>query len=896
MADSRQATRAGPAPLGGEDGKPETGGDDDPNARPNAQPSARADAQPNASETGAPEPGPEAEGQGEPRGQRFRKLAPLGVRIDRPEDQAEPAERPEAEEMPPASRGIPGIDMDAISRQLAASSAAARRQAAEADPAPAEAAETEAQDDEESDGDGKGWNIAPSAVNFEDPLLICLSIVASLIQRPISEQALRAGLPHAGDRFTPELTIQAAERAGLGARLVRRGRVKDISALTLPCIVLLKGGNAAVLTRYPDKASAEVVMPEGGGAQTIPLEILEEDYTGYAIFLRADFKFDARSSEVRLTQPKAWFWGTIGKFWPIYNHVILASVLINCFAIASPLFIMNVYDRVVPNNALETLWVLALGVCIVFVFEFVMRNMRTYFVDTAGKNADVIIASRLLEQVMAMRLDKKPPSTGALANNLRDFESLREFFTSGTLVAFVDLPFIFLFIAVIWLVAGSVALIPLLVVPLVVIVGALLQFPLRRVIEKTHREQSQKHALLFETIEGVETIKSIAAEGRVQRAWERFVGMTARSSAKAAQISGLASTLAQVSIQLTTVAVVVYGVHKIALGEITMGALIAATILTGRALQPLGAVSSLLTRLQQSRVALKALDTIMKTPIERDPAKSFLHRPRLGGEIAFKNVSFAYPGNDEKVLHGVSFSIQPGEKIGILGRIGSGKSTLARLLLGLYEPAEGSVLVDGTDNRQIDPADLRRNIGYVSQDNYLFFGSVRENISFGSPHVDEQTVLRAAELAGVTDFLQGHPMGFDLQVGERGTALSGGQRQSVVIARSLLLDPPILMLDEPTSSMDNASEAQFKARLQQVLPDKTMLLVTHRGSMLSLVDRLIVIDHGKIVADGPKDEVLKALRSGSVRSGGRNRAPAAGDQAASAPPAEGAAPASRGAD
>ena len=719
----------------------------------------------------------------------------------------------------------------------------------------------------------QSWRISPSAIDFEDPLVSCLSIVATMIQKPISEQALKAGLPHGGARFTPELAIQAASRAGLGAKLVSRKRITDILPLTLPCILLLKNGNACVLVSYPDNQTAEVVMPEGGGAKTCPITELQQDYSGYAIFLRADYKFDARSSEIRLVDPKAWFWGTIRKFWPIYNHVALASILINMFAIASPLFIMNVYDRVVPNNALETLWVLALGVGIVFVFEFIMRNMRTYFVDTAGKNADVIIASRLLEQVMAMRLDKKPPSTGALANNLRDFESLRDFFTSGTLIAFVDLPFVFLFIGVIWLIAGPVALIPLCVVPLVILVGMILQFPLRNVIEQTHREQSQKHALLFEAIEGVETIKAIAAEGRVQRAWERFVGMTARSAAKAQWISGLATTLAQVAIQLTTVAVVVYGVHQIAAGEITMGALIAATILTGRALQPLGSVAAMLTRLQQSRVALKALDTLMKTPVEREPGKSFLHRPRLDGQIELHNVAFAYPNQEDKALNGVSFTIEPGERVGILGRIGSGKSTIARLLLGLYEPEEGSVLMDGTDLRQIDPADLRRNIGYVSQDNYLFFGSVRDNIAFGAPHLDEATVRRAADLAGVTEFLQSHPMGFDLPVGERGTALSGGQRQSIVIARALLHDPPILMLDEPTSSMDNATEAQFKTRLEQILPDKTLILVTHRGSLLSLVDRLIVIDHGRIVADGAKDQVLKALKSGQVRSGTAPRAP-----------------------
>ncbi|HEX9769822.1 MAG TPA: type I secretion system permease/ATPase [Kiloniellales bacterium] len=712
----------------------------------------------------------------------------------------------------------------------------------------------------------KEWSIPPSQVDYEDPLLTCLSLVAGLLERPISREALKAGLPHASEQFTPELAIRAADRAGLTAKVMRRPQLDQILAVSLPCILLLRASNACVLTGFPDSQTAEVAVAEGGGTRKLPIRELQEQYTGHAIFLRPEFKFDARAADIRLSSPRRWFWGTLAQFWPIYSHVLLASLLINAFAIASPLFIMNVYDRVVPNNAIETLWVLAIGVATVFAFEFVMRNMRTYFVDVAGKNADIIIASRLLERVMAMRLDQKPPSTGALANNLREFESLREFFTSGTIVAIVDLPFIFLFIGVIWLIAGPLAFVPLIVVPAVILVGSLLQFPLRNVIERTLRESSQKHALLVETIDGIETIKSSSAEGRVQRAWERFVGLTAESSGKARFLSGLATTFAQVSIQLVTVAVVVYGVYRIAEGDITMGALVAATILTGRALAPLGSIAAMLTRLQQSRVALHSLDAIMKAPVERPLDKTFLHRPRLSGQIEMQKVSFGYPGQGNPALDNISFRVKPGEKIGILGRIGSGKSTIARLLIGLYDPAEGAVLMDGTDIRQIDPADLRRNVAYVSQDNYLFFGSVRDNIAFGAPHVDDATVLRAAAVAGVSDFLRNHPLGFDLQVGERGMGLSGGQRQAIVIARALLLDPPIILMDEPTSNMDNSTEALFKRRLEQILPGKTLLLVTHRSSLLSLVDRLIIVDNGRVVADGPKEDVLNALKQGQIRA------------------------------
>jgi ATP-binding cassette subfamily C protein LapB len=439
----------------------------------------------------------------------------------------------------------------------------------------------------ERGGQEPSWSVSPSAVDFEDPLISCLSVIAGLLHRPVSCEALKAGLPQGRQRFGPELAVRAAARHGIGAKIVHRTKISQILPVTLPCILLLEGGNACVLLAYEDRKSVKVILPEGGGeTKVVALDALQEQFTGYAIFAKPEFRFDARAPDVRLKQYKSWFWGTLFQFWPVYSHVLLASVLINCFAIASPLFIMNVYDRVVPNNAIETLWVLAVGVMIVFGFEFLMRNLRTYFVDVAGKNADVLIASRLLEHLMATRLDSKPPSTGAVANNLREFEALREFFTSGTLVALVDLPFIFLFIGVIWLIGGDLAFIPLAAIPLVFLVGLCLQFPLRRVIEKTQREANQKHAILVETIDGLETIKASAAEGRVQRAWERFSGLTADSSGKARFLSGLAVTFAQTSIQFATVLVVVAGVYLIAEGALTMGALVATTILTGRALAP----------------------------------------------------------------------------------------------------------------------------------------------------------------------------------------------------------------------------------------------------------------------------------------------------------------------
>lgn len=707
---------------------------------------------------------------------------------------------------------------------------------------------------------------AGSVTGINDPLFVSLSILAGILGHPVSHEALRAGLPVGTSSINPALCLRAAERAGLTARLMRRAAITDIAPITLPCILLLKDDGACVLRAIDDEGIASILLPESGGEKFIPVDELDRDYLGFAIFAHPRFKFDDRSDEVRLFNPKAWFWGTLAKFWPIYIHVLTASVLVNCFAVALPIFIMTVYDRVVPNSAMETLWTLTAGIGLVFGFEFLIRNLRSYFVDIAGRNADIIIASRLLEHTMGMRMEHRPQSAGALANNLREFEALRDFFTSGTLVALVDLPFVFLFITVIWLLAGEAAYVSLAAVPLVLLVGAILQFPLGRLIERTHRENAQKHSLLIETIDGLEAVKTAGAQGRIQRNWERLVGLTAETSRKARLIVTLSNTITQLTVQLAVIATIVYGVYLIKDGALTVGGLVAATMLTSRALAPLGAVSALLTRLQQSRVALKALDTLMKTPLERPPGRNFVRPPILAGQIELKDVTFSYPDQEGDALKGASFHVMAGEKVGIIGRIGSGKSTLLRLLNGLYDPQGGSILFDGIDVRQIDPADLRRQIGFVSQDDYLFYGSVRDNIAIGVPHADDASIMRAANLSGVGEFIRGHPAGLDLPVGERGTRLSGGQRQGIAVARSLLLDPPMLLMDEPTSNMDHASEARLMRNLETILPGKTLILVTHRGSLLDLVDRLVVLDRGNVVADGPKAQVLEAIRDGKVRT------------------------------
>ncbi len=711
------------------------------------------------------------------------------------------------------------------------------------------------------------WQDSDSTATFDDPLLQCLVILTKLLNKPFSADALKAGLPLVNNRFTPELFIRAAERAHLSARLIKRPLSK-FTPLVLPAVLLLKDGQACILLKYLDrrKKKVQIILPTTGeGVLELPVKDLKANYSGYALFARPVYTFDARTEDSVMPRPRSWFWGTLLKSWPIYSEVIVASLLINLFALASPLFVMNVYDRVVPNHAIETLWVLAIGVAIVFGFDLIIRTIRGYFIDIAGKKTDILLGSLVFEHLLGTQRIAHPRSVGAFANHLHEFETFRDFFTSATLATLIDLPFALLFIFVIWTLHNELALIPLYAMPIVIFFGILIQFPLRKVIEQTFRASAQKHAILIEALTGMETLKTTGAEGEMQRRWEQLIGKIAQSSLKSRLLSALSVNFALFVQQMTTIIVVVYGVYLIVEGELTMGALIACTILTGRALAPLAQIASLLTRYHHSLAALRALNHIMKMPLERPQGYQFLHRPQLQGTIEFVKVDFSYPEQPVPSLTKVSFKINAGQRVGIIGRIGSGKSTLAKLILGLYQPKNGNILLDGVDSRQIDPADLRRNIGYLPQDIELFYGTVKDNIVMGATPVEDRVVLRAAQLAGVDEFVNRHPLGFDMPIGERGAGLSGGQRQAIVLARALLHNPPLLLFDEPTNSMDNSAEEQLKARLQPYLEGKTLLLVTHRTSLLSLVDRLIVMDGGQVVASGAKAQVIQALASGQVR-------------------------------
>ncbi|HHI76072.1 MAG TPA: type I secretion system permease/ATPase [Gammaproteobacteria bacterium] len=713
------------------------------------------------------------------------------------------------------------------------------------------------------------WEVPREAVrSFHDPLLESLVLLARLEGRPATPDALTAGLPLKDGYLTPELFPRAAQRAGLSARLMKRP-LDQIPEAVLPVVLLCRDRQACILTRIDRAAGrAEVIRPEtGSGSVELAIEDLQAEYGGYVFFVKPEHRFDERAPNQALVRSGHWFWGTLARSWRIYRDVLVASLLINLFALASPLFVKNVYDRVVPNNATETLWVLAIGVALVVVFDILMKMLRSYFIDLAGKKADLLLSARIFEQVLGMRMEAKPPSVGAFANNLREFESIRDFITSASIATLVDLPFVFLFLLVIWLVGGPVVWVAIGVIVLVLIYGLLVQRPLRESVEKTYAASAQKGAMLVETLSGLESVKFLGAESTLQRKWEQLTGHIADWSIRSRLLSTSAVNVAGMLQQLSQVGVVVVGVYQIVNGELSMGGLIACTMLTGRAVAPMGQVANLAVRYFHAKTALGTLDRVMAMPVDRPEDKTFISRPALEGEIEFEHVSFKYPGQEMAALDDVSFRIRPGEHVGIIGRIGSGKSTIAKLILGLYAPASGAVRIDGLDVRQINPADLRRNIGYVAQEPVLFFGSVRENIVMAAPHASDEEILRAAEIAGVTDFVQRHPMGFDMPVGERGENLSGGQRQAIAVARALINAPGVFVMDEPTNSMDNTSESMLKKRLASVIEGKTAIIATHRSSILDLVDRLIVLDQGRVIADGDKETVVRMLKEGRLRTG-----------------------------
>lgn len=728
------------------------------------------------------------------------------------------------------------------------------------------------------------WPLEADRIAIKDPLLECLQIISGLYGRRISTNALAAGLPIPKDGITPTLFVRAAERADLNARLVDKSLEALAIMPNLPCVLVLEGGQAAIVTAietpkndtrrlkkgraHPDTLF-KIILPETPDeVQDAPIKTLEKVYTGNVFFIRPVARLDDRAGPAEIEEGRDWFWSALRENKSIYIEVMMAAIVINIFATVSPLFVMNVYDRVVPNAAFPTLWVLSLGMLFAYIFDLALKNLRSFFIEVAGRRADVKISGRIFEQVLGMKMAERPASAGVLTANMREFDSLRDFFTSATMVALIDLPFALFFLVIIAVLGGPVVFAPLAAIPIVIAMSWLKQRHIEGVIRQSMAENALKNAMLFESVSGLETVKVQAAEGHLQRQWEELSERASRTSVKMRKISSSIMYWASFIQAVSGIALIIIGVYYISEGKITMGALVASYMLSNRALAPLGQIAGLITRMQQTRESLQQLDNLMQKKVERPKGRHFISLPTVRGKLEFRDVVFAYPNQTIAALNNVSLTINPGEHIGIIGAVGSGKTTIQRLIQNLYEPKSGAILLDGTDVRQIDPGDLRRAIGVVQQRPQLFYGSVRQNITMGHETVSDRAVVRAAELSGVMDFLRDTQHGLDTQVGERGESLSGGQQQAVAVARALLYDPPILIMDEPTASLDPASEIRLLRRLDVLVRNRTVILITHKASMLSLIDKLILMDRGRILAAGQKEEIIKRLQAGEF--GGAN--------------------------
>jgi ATP-binding cassette subfamily C protein LapB len=568
----------------------------------------------------------------------------------------------------------------------------------------------------------------------------------------------------------------------------------------------------------------------------------------------------SEESLIKVPKPRlaAWLMEPMRRNRATYWKVALAAVFINIFGLLTSLFTMTVYDRVVPNNATSSLVALTIGLGIVIIFDFILKMLRAYFVDHAGAHIDRDIGEAVFARLLTMRLELKKGTTGALAGMMRELEALRDFFASATLTAVVDVPFIALTLLIVWVIGGPVVIVPALMVPLVILIGWLTHPAMERLSARAMGEGLLKQSVLVEAIGGLETVKTSGAGPLLSRRWLKAVEQHSDSSLRQRLVSSIGVTFATSAGTISYAGVVIVGVNLIAERELTMGGLIACSILAGRAIAPLAQISQLLSRMTATRTAYRQIDEMMQMPPE-GPAGEPLKLTDVEGKIEFRNVGFRYPGAPERALDALSFTINAGEHVALLGRVGSGKSTIARMILGLYPPEEGLIMLDGTDIRQLDPPDLRTHVGAAMQESVLLTGSVRENIQLGRPQVTDEELIRVSQISGTHQFMGQIANGYDLRLADRGEGLSGGQKQSIAIARALAGRPPILVMDEPTSAMDAQTEGALLQRLQEEMKGRTLILITHRPPLLQLVQRIILLEQGKIVSDGPRDNVLKQI-------------------------------------
>jgi len=697
-----------------------------------------------------------------------------------------------------------------------------------------------------------------------EALVTCLQRVAHHHRAPATLQSLTAGLPTTLSDFTPDLLVRAAKRAGLKARLQSLD-IQSIPESALPAIVLLQDDQCAVLESLGDDDSVSVYRPERGSTPVVmSMTELQSEATGTVLFARPKFRLAESPLGAMGVHRDHWFWSAMAEHKTLYRDVLFASFFVNLLGLAIPLFIMNVYDRVVPNTALETLWVLTIGVLVALAADLGLRIARGYFIDYAARRIDISLSASILEKTLGMRLEHKPVSVGAFAANLRSFEFLRDFTTSATLTGLVDIPFALIFIAVIaWI--SPVMLLPILLgIALLLVITLMVRPRLERLAETSYAAGGQRNATLIETLSGMETLKAMGAESIMQRQWEESTRFLASQNLRARTLNARLTQGSSTVQRIVQIAVILFGVYMIAAGKLSMGGLIACMLLSMRAVGPFARLGSLLTQIQSAQIAMKSLTALFDTPGEYQDEKAFISRDSFQGALEFKGVSFKYPHAGLNSLQQATFKFAAGEHIAILGRVGSGKSTIAKLALGLFEATEGEIRIDGVDIRQLDPREYRGSVGYVPQDVTLFTGTLRDNISLARPGIKDAQLIKAVERAGIADWVNRHPLGFDMPISERGDSVSGGQRKCISVARALVTEPSILIMDEPTGGTDQSTERIIIDNLKSYMEGRTLIVITHRNSLLALADRILVIDSGKVVADGQRDAVITALKEGKI--------------------------------
>ena len=689
------------------------------------------------------------------------------------------------------------------------------------------------------------------------PLHESVVFLARFLGTPVQVERLRDGLAAhdlAHGAVLGDDAMQSLLRhAGLVASALPAGQRRRPTEM--PALLVGDGGRAIVVLAIKE-GRFECHLPGIEGSSWLDAEALASEVPDARwLAVRPLLHFDQRSLLYMLPQAGRWFWDTFNRNRWMFGWALLGTLVLNVFGTLVPFYAMAVYDRVIPNNALNSLGVLTTAAVLIVGFEMVMRLLRSHLLETAARRIDIALSAKVFAQCLRMRAADRPASGGVLANTVRDFESVREFFATGTLTVLGDLPFMFLYLGVIALVGGWLAVVPLACIPLLLGIAWVARGPLARKVGESMQESSQRTAHLFETMNGLDTVKALAAEAWSRRKWESLTQAIAHNSLETREIMARVNYATAAVLALAGVAVVAVGAILIADQSLTLGQIIAVSLLTGRALAPVSQIGGLVVRWEQTKLSFEALDKIMAAPT--DEAAASLQAPPLSGTLEFRDVSFAYP-RQPPVLVRLNIRIRPGERVGVIGKLGSGKSTLLKLILNQYSPTTGSVLIDELVSTQLEPLSLRRQIGYVPQDVTLFHGSIRDNLELGRVQPDDNALLAAVRGSCLDEVIAQLPGGVATQVGERGDRLSGGQRQLVAIGRALLARPRLLLLDEPSSMIDPATEQKLIARLR-ALTDTTIVLVTHRMAMLALIDRLIVMDRGRVVADGPRDEVLKAL-------------------------------------